>query len=105
MADYLIKNGANINEENQNGWSIFHLAIIDRNDEMVKLLLEYGAEVDKKGHSGRTALHLTDTESLAKILVQNGASLKIKDWNGDTPFESALSINREDVLKVLMLHS
>ena len=75
---------------------------------MVKILIKHGADVDKQGGSSRkTPLHsaATDSENLAKILIHNGASLKIRNKNGDTPFESALSINRAEVLKVLILHS
>ncbi|KAI3558623.1 ankyrin-2 ankyrin [Colletotrichum abscissum] len=64
------------------------------NLELVRLLLEYGAEVDKKTTAKGTALHQAANQEsieLAQLLLEHGASLASRDYNrGFTPLEEAV---------------
>jgi len=74
----------------------------DRDIEIVKLLLDHGADVnaqDKK--SGVTALMLsvlTGQYEMAKILLEKGADADAKAADGGTALALALLTTREDVL-------
>ena len=68
--------------------------------EIVKLLLEYGANVNAKSYDGRTALtfavrHPNDTSSLksVKLLLKNGANVD-KKTNCDALMLSAIYSSR-----------
>ena len=54
---------------------------------MVKLLLDKGADVNKKTEYGKTPLHyacIGDNLDMAKFLIDNGADVNAKDDNGET---------------------
>ncbi|KAG7389210.1 hypothetical protein PHYBOEH_007553 [Phytophthora boehmeriae] len=56
--------------------------------DLVQLLLRFHADVDKRCNSGKAALHLAttdDTLEVAKLLLDNGASVDIQDQNGKSP--------------------
>jgi len=60
-----------------------HLASQNRHVEVVKLLLDRGAEIDKQTFGG-TALHLASQNGhveVVRILLQKGAASNIKDSN------------------------
>jgi ankyrin repeat protein len=54
-AKLLIENGADVNAENEHGWTPLIEAAYSESREVAKLLLEHGADVDHKGHDGTSA--------------------------------------------------
>lgn len=73
--------------------------------EMVKLLLQFGAEVDAYNPEGHTALHaavITQNVECASILLEKGASLGDVAGNGCTPFVTAIIHNSYAVLKLFV---
>ena len=65
-------------------------AVIRKKLETVRYLLENGAEVNRKGSDGNTALHLAaDDENLeiVKLLLENGADKKAKNDDEERPFK------------------
>jgi ankyrin repeat protein len=52
----LLEHGADINVQNQLGWSPLHLASINGALDVGHLLLGHGADVQAKGNDGKTAL-------------------------------------------------
>lgn len=60
--------------------------------ELVKELLNAGADIEQKDNSGLTPLHyacMCDHLELAKLLISRGASPEAKDADGITPEEMA----------------
>lgn len=73
--------------------------------EMVKLLLEYGAEIDAYNPEGQTALHaavITQNVECAGILLVSGASLEDVARNGRTPLVLAITHNSHAVLELFV---
>ena len=69
-------------------------ACINGNDEVARLLVELGSELDHKGTFNRTALHLAVSnghESCVRILLSARASVKVKNKNGKTALDLALA--------------
>ena len=73
LAQFSIRNGADINAEDSFGFTILMWASSGGNLEMVKLLAENGADIDAKNEDGKTALDLADTEEIKEILRKAGA--------------------------------
>lgn len=57
--------------------------------EIVKLLVEKGANINIQDEHGRTALHIASVNGrleMVKLLVEKGADIKVKNNKGETPF-------------------
>ncbi|CAI7566010.1 unnamed protein product [Penicillium discolor] len=70
--------------------SSFHEAVQAGNRDIVQVFLNHGVPVNLRGRDGKRALHLAaDTRDfeIARLLLQSGASTKIKDSIGYTPSE------------------
>lgn len=81
----LIKNGANVNElPIAFGKAAIHIASINNKPEMIKLLIEHGADIDLLSSSKQTPLKFCITQrppaiEAAKILLDNGATVDLDD--------------------------
>ena len=62
--------------------------------DVVRLLIQHGANVSAKARGGTTPLHVAvnhwrDSEAMMRLLLQNGADVEAKDWGGATPLHLA----------------
>jgi tetratricopeptide (TPR) repeat protein len=72
--------------------------------EVVKLLLQKGANVDEKNFTGGTALMAALEQGqieIIKLLIGKGADVNIKDINGATPLRKAKEMGRSDIMELL----
>lgn len=81
----------------ESGWTALHIAASVGNPELVSLLLTHDPkpDVNLTTTTGLTALHLATGKKhveVAKLLVQAGASLRIKDKRGQFPIHRAASV-------------
>ena len=58
IAEILLKNGAEINVQQNGGWTPLHQAAMQGLDDLVKLLLSYGAEPYAPNDEGTTAVQM-----------------------------------------------
>ncbi|MDR2807021.1 MAG: ankyrin repeat domain-containing protein [Puniceicoccales bacterium] len=96
----LIKAGVNINAQDKDGDTPLHWAVMKKNSEAVKLLLEQpGININAQDKDGDTPLHLAvknkDSETV-KPLLAHGASVKIPNKDSYTVLELA-QLNAEKV--------
>lgn len=79
--------------QNWQGLACLHIATLQRNQPLMELLLENGADIDvQEGTSGKTALHLaveTQERGLVQFLLQAGARVDARMLNGCTPLHLA----------------
>ena len=71
----LIEHGANINAETEKGKSLLYLAIVENNNELIRLLLSYGATLDNVKIGGIPVLERSATKGsrgTATLLQSSG---------------------------------
>ena len=92
-ARWLIAKGAEVNAENNNGWTPLGYAAEENAAAVAKLLIDNGAEVNAKTEYGTTPLHVAayhNAAEVAKLLIANGAEVNAKDEDGETPLDWAI---------------
>jgi ankyrin repeat protein len=91
-----------IDELNASGLNALQQCALDGNLEGLKLLLSLGADCNKRGRGGWTALHYAASEGYLEIvryLMRYGANVRIADHNHKFPVEIT---EDESILKLLL---
>ena len=92
-ASVLIAKGADVNAEDNIGYTPLHNAAEYGAADVAKLLIDNGAEVNAEAEGGRTPLHRAawkNAAEVAKVLIANGAEVNAKSESGRTPLDSAI---------------
>ena len=83
--EHLIEKGADVNLKNtSDGWRGLHYAISCGADDMARLLIEKGADVNAIADDGTTPLILAakiDSVFIAKLLLEKGADVNWRDMH------------------------
>jgi ankyrin repeat protein len=69
------------------------------NTELLKWLIDNGANINHQDRNGFSALHFVANENCidaSVILINNNADLELKDSNGNTPLMDAIFNSNED---------
>ena len=75
-----------IHQKDKHGNSPLHRAAFYHLEDIIKLLVEMGADVNAKNNSGKTPLHkISHDQDIARFLIQNGARVNEQDNYGQTP--------------------
>ena len=101
----LIDSGADIFDFDDEGVSIFDMAITYDNIEMINFLLEKGIDVNSTNRrSGFTALMAAacyGRVEIAKLLLANGVNQQARDIKGFRAVDFARKMNKKSVLELL----
>lgn len=98
----LLKNGANVNEKDNFGYTALMLASKYGHIELIKEMLKNGGDVNAKSAVGNTALILASQYGrieLLKELLKNGGDVNAKSNMGITAFNVASTIEIKKLLK------
>ena len=92
--------------EGKTGYTALHFAAREGHLNIVKLLIDHGADVNKQTTvGGATALHraaFTGKLSVVRTLIQAGANPCIKDADGQTALHKAMSQRQTSVAETLL---
>lgn len=114
----LLSSGDLVNEMDSQGWTPLVRAIEIGNDEIVKLLLENGADVNVILYNKNTSLHLAvdsaidgtiqtggtpgdEPTEIIELLVKNGANILAKNAQGESPLEWAKNYHSDKIAELL----
>lgn len=91
-----------INEITTSGLTALNQCVLDGNLESAKMLVELGANVNKKDRFGWTALHYAASEGyeeICRFLLRCGANVRAEDKEGKFPVEVT---DDESILRILL---
>ena len=100
IARFLIDHGADLESQDIYGTPLHCAMYLTNHEEMVKLLVQKGAQFNSKNRIGRTPFHKAVNDgkiSMANILLQYGADISTKDFSGNTPLHFAVYWRKEHV--------
>ena len=100
----------NINWIDQFGYSALHIALSKGFDEIAKMLIEAGIDVNLQDSKGQTALHYCafyNKPEIAKVIIRNGGSLNIADRFGNEALWTAVISdkgfgNRVEIVRIFI---
>lgn len=78
----------------------------ERNESILRLVLDRGLDYDKPGHDGETQLHNAARRgraTTARLLIERGANIKSPDNRGRTPLHVAAACDYGDCSSVIEL--
>ena len=105
IASFLIDHGADLESQDIYGTPLHCAMYLTNHEEMVKLLVQKGAQFNSKNRIGRTPFHQAVNDgkiSMANILLQYGADINTKDFTGDTPLHFAVCWRKEEHVHFLL---
>ena len=70
--------------------------------DILKCLIDHGANVDIGNNQGITALHLNAQLEVVKCLIENGAKINVKDHNDNTPLHFNSRHGKLEIVKYLI---
>ena len=106
VKELLATKGVDINSKTEkSGWTALMLAATEGHCDVVKALVENGADVNAKDVISNTALmsaSMNGHTDAVKLLLASGANVNDKDYYGFTPVIKAATYGRCDTVKVLL---
>lgn len=106
QARTLLRYGAAVDPENVHGNTPLFLACATAGDlEIVHMLVEKGANVNKKGSQNYTPLHMAADKNnikIAKYLIEHGAKVNSKDEMGHIPLHTAVFQGHKEMTYLLL---
>ena len=106
VARYLVLKGADVNLPSHNGLQVYpiHSAVAGSYNDIVRMLLENGAQVNVKQQAGATPLHSAAQSGnleLLILLLEKGAETNIRMEGGKLPADLAREKGFEEISDIL----
>ncbi|XP_044747078.1 ankyrin-1-like [Coccinella septempunctata] len=109
----LLDCGSNANAKNEGGSNLLHEMAEERFSDsiqaMARLLMENGININEKNlYAENTPIHLAvlhDNTEFAEHLLTSHPNLFLRNANGETPFDMAITKNCSNMVSVILSHS
>ncbi len=95
---------SNIDAKTPFGNNALMFAVCNKHAEVVKILLENGADADTKSNAGESVLmcsSYSECIEIAKILINNGANVKMPNDSGMTALDAAYIVENKEMIKLI----
>ena len=107
IATFLIEKGANLNLQNRDGYAPLHIAIHEKDEEILNLLLKKGADVNLKDRRANTPLHLAVIEGEITVVTTildriKPLDLEMRGEGEKTPLHLAVSKGHKAIINKLL---
>ena len=104
IVNALLDEGANINEPNSDGVTPVLEAVRSNNLDLVKRMIDRGANIRATDEAGSNALHYIteDNPELAKFLIEKGLHMDARGDFGETPLMHAMIAGAPKVARMLV---
>jgi FOG: Ankyrin repeat len=102
---FVKKGGINYNKRDENGNTPLYYAAQKGARDIVKLLIENGADATIANNQSITPLHAvskTGNKEIITILTENGADVNATDKEGKTPLIYAVSAGKSEISRQLL---
>lgn len=92
--------GCGIDDMDENGNTMLHLAAKKGRGDLLALWLSYGADIEARNKQGNTPLHEAAQHSAVavKVLLRKGAQTQVKNKLDQTPVSLAFSVNNSNTI-------
>jgi ankyrin repeat protein len=101
----LIASGADVDATGPRQITAAHVASEEGRAEILELLLEAGARIDRPDKDRMYPLHLAANARIANVLIAHGAKVDASaEREGPTPFDAAIRAGKADVVRELLRH-
>ncbi|CAO3657049.1 unnamed protein product [Mucor hiemalis] len=97
----LVESGIDVNGHDQFGYTAMHAAVSYGQFEVVKYLLDHGANVDVQDFEKDTPLYVAETVAMAQLLLDHGADPKHVNEDNITPAATAFEEGWDEVANLL----
>ena len=107
IVKHLLKNGAQVNLQTDDGESALMIACRWGHAEIAKTLIEYGAQVNLQNNHGESALMMAnggEHAKIAKVLIEHGAQVNLQNNEGWSALMMASRWGNAEIAKVLIEH-
>ncbi|KAJ6781041.1 hypothetical protein PWT90_04781 [Aphanocladium album] len=92
--------------QDTSGWTPLMIAAsVPESDDVIKVLIKAGADINAKNNSGQTALHFVASKKnldTAKLLLEHKASTRVKDRRGQYPVHRAAAVGSVPMCLLLL---
>lgn len=103
VVEVLLRHGANVNSVSDTGSTPVRSACFMTHTDIVKLLVEYGADIQKSNYNGGTCLiNSVQSVELCEFLLKSGANVNAQDIQNKTALHYAIQEHRLDTAKLLL---
>ena len=101
QAKIAISKGADVNMQNNHGWTPLHYAVFNNCVEIVESLISKGANVNMKDDGGKTPLHVAccyGNKEITELLISKGADVNDVSRSGNRPLQYVVMRRRPETV-------
>jgi ankyrin repeat protein len=111
IASLLLEHGVDVDVRTKDEWTPLHFAAFNGRIEVVRVLLDRGANANAEDDQGETPLHLVSRSNhipeehavgITELLLERGADASARDNDHATPLQLARYRGKLDIEKVLL---
>jgi hypothetical protein len=103
----LIRMGAQVNSQDENGWTVLHyFCYASQSEDVTEMLIRMGADSNLADKEGWTSLHMScwrGKKAIVQKLVAFGAKHTLKTATGKTPRQLAVERGHHELARFLAL--